>query len=419
MKIAIVVDLYPILSQSFINRLISDLCIYEDIDVDILTVNPFEPLALQKWSSENYSLWKSGRISVLSFSKNKRLGYYLKLLKVFFIYLLKLPLGKKELSYSDVFTVGIKYHLKAAMLSDMLKRRKYDILHPQFLSIAIYTILAKNITPNGRVFTTGRGADVSTKTAISAPKLHVLDNDIIGTEKYLFVSQSLMDIAVKKGVQKGKCSVLYSGIDLSNLKFRLPDCVQKKRTIRLIQVGRLTEKKGIFLTLNVFSQLSKKYDLTLTVVGEGDLYTAAYEVAKNNDILKNVHFFGARNNNECLRLMGESDILLVPSMTGKNGDSEGIPNVAKEAMALGCIVVSSDHAGLKELIDDGVTGYVFREADVTDFQCKLELALNLNSQWPEMAVKAREVVETKFSIDKIGTEMVSFYRKALGTENEV
>jgi len=61
--------------------------------------------------------------------------------------------------------------------------------------------------------------------------------------------------------------------------------------------------------------------------------------------------------------MAQADILLAPSKKGSDGNSEGIPNAVKEAMALMLTVVSTTHAGIPEIITHGVNGYLVPEND--------------------------------------------------------
>lgn len=62
--------------------------------------------------------------------------------------------------------------------------------------------------------------------------------------------------------------------------------------------------------------------------------------------------------------MLESDILILPSVTTKRGDQEGIPVTLMKALARGLPVISTWHGGIPELIKEGESGFLVPERDV-------------------------------------------------------
>jgi colanic acid/amylovoran biosynthesis glycosyltransferase len=78
-------------------------------------------------------------------------------------------------------------------------------------------------------------------------------------------------------------------------------------------------------------------------------------------------------------------LLAVPSRTASGGDSEGLPTVIMEAMALGVPVVATRHAGIPEIISDKVTGLLAPEADA---KVLADAILALKTE-PELANRLR------------------------------
>ena len=60
----------------------------------------------------------------------------------------------------------------------------------------------------------------------------------------------------------------------------------------------------------------------------------------------------------------EADVFIHPSITDKNGDKEGIPGAIVEAMSAGLPVISTYHAGIPYVIENGKTGLLVNEWDV-------------------------------------------------------
>lgn len=409
-KLGIIVEKYPVISQSFINRLIEELATNTFLDITIITIYPVDFEKLKVQAIPSYNLIESGVLKVKTFPSNSKLTM-LKVLSLSFIRYLALSLVSKHFKVSHLFSLNIKFHAKAALLSYLVKRENFDIVHPQFMDIALYTVLTKFVSPEftQKVFSTGRGADISKTNIIGKTEVQILEHCTSGIDKYFFVSKSLQDIAVRKGIEIDKCRVSYSGIDLTNFSMKENQRVIKKDKFKFIQVGRLVEKKGIMMTLNMFKVINEYFDAELKIVGDGPLYREAVEFVESNNLLDKVSFVGAAKNSQCIQLIRDCDLMLVPSLTGKDGNSEGIPNVAKEAMALGCIVIASKHSGIPELIKHSETGFLFDEGSIVDYVETVKYAIHKKDDWSGIALKARIYVEENFSIQKISSSLSKCY----------
>ena len=76
---------------------------------------------------------------------------------------------------------------------------------------------------------------------------------------------------------------------------------------------------------------------------------------------------------------------------------EGMSNVLLEACASGRPIITTDRAGCREIIDDGVNGFVVKQKDSGDLIDKLEKFINLSyEQKKSMGLAARAKVEKEF-----------------------
>jgi len=101
--------------------------------------------------------------------------------------------------------------------------------------------------------------------------------------------------------------------------------------------------------------------LELSVLGEGPLRGDLERRARIAGV--KASFEGWKSEAEVRKAMRRALLLAVPSRAAGGGDSEGLPTVVMEAMALGVPVVATRHAGIPEIVTDRVTGLLVPEAD--------------------------------------------------------
>ena len=101
---------------------------------------------------------------------------------------------------------------------------------------------------------------------------------------------------------------------------------------------------------------------------------------------------------EVTRWMGRARIISVPSVTAANGDTEGLPTTAVEALASGLPVVGTKHAGIPEAVIDGLTGLLVPERDTCELADRLKLLLDDDGLWHQMALAGRRHAEDEFDL---------------------
>ena len=174
----------------------------------------------------------------------------------------------------------------------------------------------------------------------------------------LCVSQFVRDTLIGRGFPRNKLVTHYLGIDIPENAVLPP--VGTGNTV--LFVGRLVEKKGVDTLIDAMAILRDGApSLELSVIGDGPARGGLEKRAREAGI--KIQFRGWQEEKKVRIAMRRALLLAVPSRTAGGGDSEGLPTVIMEAMALGVPVVATRHAGIPEIVSDGVTGLLAPEAD--------------------------------------------------------
>jgi len=121
-------------------------------------------------------------------------------------------------------------------------------------------------------------------------------------------------------------------------------------------VGNLSREKRPERTLDVLAGvLAQGQSAHLVVVGDGPVRAEFEREVHRRGLDERVSSLGHRP--DVARLLGGLDVLLLTS------DIEGIPGVAIEAQMAGCPVVTFPTGGVRDVLEDGVTGVVLDRPD--------------------------------------------------------
>jgi len=162
----------------------------------------------------------------------------------------------------------------------------------------------------------------------------------------------------------------------------------------ILFVGRYVEKKGFGRLYAAIRNIAGAKGMAVRVhcVGDGPQLSEFKQKAVRDGIGDNFVFYGAKQKSFVRQLMSECDLLVAPSQTAQDGDSEGLPVVLMEAMVAGIPIVSTYHSGIPELITDQVSGLLVPERDVDALFHAIEFAMANPEKMTEMAANAREHV---------------------------
>jgi colanic acid/amylovoran biosynthesis glycosyltransferase len=168
--------------------------------------------------------------------------------------------------------------------------------------------------------------------------------------------------------------------------------------VRLLSVARLVEKKGIEYALDAVAALPAdlRSRVDYRVAGDGPLRAALAARIERLGIGAQVTLLGWQDQEAIARLVAGSHLLLLPSVTASDGDQEGIPVSAMEAMATGLPVVATRHSGIPELVRAGENGWLVAERDAAGLAAAIAGALTDATTYRRYAERSRQAIADGF-----------------------
>jgi colanic acid/amylovoran biosynthesis glycosyltransferase len=237
---------------------------------------------------------------------------------------------------------------------------------------------------------------------------------MLRTAKLVLVrSESLQRALIDLGCDPAKIELQRTGIPLEQFPLRARS-VPGNGEWRFVQAGRLIEKKGIPVTLRAFAAFVRQYpEATLTIAGEGPLLDELQGLARELEIVEHVSFTGFVSQEQLREIYYRSHIFLHPSQTGHDGNQEGIPNSMLEAMAAGLPVFATDHGGIPEAIENGVSGVLVPERDHEALAQALLDAVHDADSLSRIGRAGADVIRDHFDLNNQARRLEEIYLKLL------
>lgn len=223
---------------------------------------------------------------------------------------------------------------------------------------------------------------------------------------FLCVSEYIRQRVIELGFPEKRTHVHYIGIDTQALQ---PRRAEEENPV-VLHVARLVEKKGTEYLIRAFAHVAAQIpEVELVIVGEGPLRAPLETLAKSLRIEERIRFLGAKPHADVLSLIRKAAMLVLPSVTARSGDTEGLGMVLLEAAAQGVPIIGTRHGGIPEAVDDTKTGYLVPERDSNLLAERMHVLLKNSTLRHDMGREARRMCETRFNIQDQSKKLESYY----------
>ena len=212
-------------------------------------------------------------------------------------------------------------------------------------------------------------------------------------------------------VTNDKCDRLPgSGVDLTRFEYTPLDI---KENIRFLLVARLIAEKGIYLYANAARVLKEKYPLVeFCLLGPIDVNSTSAIKREELSLWQEeniINYLGFTDSVE--DELKKADCIVLPSYY-----REGVPKSLLEAAAIGRPIITTDNVGCREVVDDGINGYLCEPKSLSSLiDCLEKFILASVSEKKQMSRNSREKVQRDFDESIVITKYMKIIDKLTRT----
>lgn len=294
-------------------------------------------------------------------------------------------------------------------LSRTIRACKADIVHCWLFSASFWGRWGAILAGAGNILVAYRNCNLPRARALRflemfspGKRVHYLANSRAVAE---FVGRAL-------NLPVDEFAVVYNGIDLERF-----DVVGDKKGFKeslgippgskvAVTLGRLVRQKNYPMLLKLAHRCMKEeLPLHFVIAGRGQKEAELRRLSEELQVNNIVHFIGV--NQDVPRLLRSSDYFCFTTLF------EGFPNVLLEAMAARLPVVTTDFAGVCELLEDKLNGSIVAIDDVDSAYEALKAYYDDPGLGSRIGNAARKTAEDKFSAKMMAANTLNVYKKIL------
>jgi len=229
---------------------------------------------------------------------------------------------------------------------------------------------------------------------------------------HISVSQYTADVTNQLFHINKKFTIIPNGINTNS--FNTNDTCNDSKTI--LYFGGIIRKKGVLEIPHYFNQVIEKIpDAQLILIGQ-DMYdkltgnVSTFQMMQqlfSEEAGLNVKFLGSVPYQEIKKYIEKATLCIFPSY------AEALPVSWIEAMAMAKPVVASNIGWSKEVIDDGIDGFLVNPGQHTEYANKIIQFLQNKGLQKELGIAARKKIERKFSMSIVAQQSLLFYKSLI------
>ncbi len=294
----------------------------------------------------------------------------------------------------------------------VMAQEKPDLIHVITLKYAFFCGLVSRFHPNIKIIHTiaglgylfsGEGFKPKILRALIGPLLKfALKHE---NAKIIFQNPDDMALMIKRGfVHERQCHLIKgSGVDLTQYKAKAEP---KEKEPLIVMTTRLVHDKGVAVFIEAAKILQERgvkarYQIAGGAVSNNPLGISECEM---NEMIDGSPVEWLGRISDMPKLYAEANMIVYPSYYG-----EGVPKVLLEAAATGRAIITTDHAGCREAVEDGKTGFLVPIKDPKATADAMETLIKDTKLRAAMGKAARSFAQENFDVKSVVARTIALY----------
>ncbi len=194
------------------------------------------------------------------------------------------------------------------------------------------------------------------------PELSLTLDDLMRTARFVVTVSDFSANALRRRFPAAAAKIhrVYNGIDAGSF----PPAAPSRNAPLIVSVGRYIEKKGFADLIAACALLrDRQVPFQCKIVGEGPLEDVLAAAIAQHGLSAQVELTGPKSTAEVASLLATARVFALACVEEADGGMDNLPTVIAEAMAAGLPVVSTQIAGVPEMVVTGETGLLVRPGE--------------------------------------------------------
>ena len=385
-KILMFIPVFPVLSETFIEREVDGLVRSRKVDVVVVAFR--KTVDFRSKRAKGVTVYE--RLSITEAFKSLR-------------FVFQRP--ARVLRAFRVLGLGHLYpFLKSVGYSQVFSKQNPDYIYSHFLSEPSTIALGVSIILNVPV-------------AISAHARDVLEYPDLVKEKVrhakfiTFCNRNALEKAkeLAKGEDTSKLKLTYHGIDISDLGSPNKISVKKPGKNFIFSIARLEEKKGIEYLIGASQMLKeRKVPHVIYVAGGGPLFETLDEEIRKLELQSNIVLLGSTPFEDVVQYLNLADYYVLPAINTESGDADGIPNTLIEAALSKLPIVTTTAGSISEFLTSD-NALIVAQRHATGLADALETVINDRELGESLSKKAFDKALEMFNLENNISELEDLF----------